>query len=66
MLETKGRAVIVKNFTVNLDKSSACKACARTDNLKRIYIQQGSFTNELCYCQSCWNQIFNEIIKEDN
>ena len=64
MLDTKGRADIVKNFTVDLNESPACKACARTDNLKKIYISQGSFVNELCYCQSCWNQIFNEVIKE--
>lgn len=65
MLETKGRAVILKNFSVNFKTSISCNACGRTKDLKRVPIKQGSSVNELCYCQSCWNQIFNEVIKED-
>ena len=66
MLETKGRAVIVKDFDADFKKSQSCNACSRTTDLKRVLIKRGRYVDELCYCQSCWNQIFNYIYKEDN
>lgn len=66
MLETKGRAVIVKDYLMKYRQSKSCNACGRTDNLKRVPIKRGhQEIDELCYCQSCWNQIFNEVFKEN-
>ena len=65
MLESKGRAVIVKDFDADFKTSQSCKACSRTNDLKKVHIKNGQNVDELCYCQSCWNQIFNYIYKEE-
>lgn len=60
-MESKGRAILQTEPPKNYIQAKSCRACARTVNLKKIYVKRGDWYDELCYCKSCWSQIIEEI-----
>ena len=39
----------------------ACKNCARTANVRTIYVKSGSHAYELCFCTDCWHEIMDNV-----
>lgn len=43
------------------NKNNYCKSCARLAFKKPVYIMSGSYVDELCFCNDCWNEILEKI-----
>lgn len=60
MITTRISEVSTWDYTEHL----ACKNCARTANLVRVFVKNNRYTTELCYCKKCWEEINNKVNTE--
>lgn len=43
------------------NKNKYCKNCTRLVYKRPVYIMSGSYVDELCFCNDCWNEILEKI-----
>ena len=43
------------------NKTKYCKSCARKTSIKPVYVKNGSYIAELCFCEKCWQEILDKI-----
>ena len=39
----------------------ACENCGKNQNLRRTVVKNGGHSNEMCFCNDCWNEIMVSV-----
>lgn len=47
------------------NKTKYCKSCGRKAYKKPVYVKNGTYVAELCFCNDCWSEILEKINWED-